>query len=198
MQTITQQFNVYKFAELSETAKQKAINSELENFDFSFHAECIIDDFKNICDLIGVDVDQVYYSGFCSQGDGASFTGKAAYKKGALNALKQYAPLDDGLHGIVANWVEFQKRNFYKLSCNITHSGRYYHAYTMQFEWIKDGYFYDTKSDGEEILQDLANWLYKTLEREYDFQTDEKQLIENIEADNCLFLESGKPFAGSL
>ena len=44
----TKTINIYQFSELSETAKQKAMNWYLEGEDFSFAWECIVDDAKNV------------------------------------------------------------------------------------------------------------------------------------------------------
>lgn len=71
---------VYKFEELSEPAKEKAREwyRYATNCDFvDFHAASAIEDFCEIASKIGfsIDSDDVHWSGFWSQGDGASFTG---------------------------------------------------------------------------------------------------------------------------
>jgi len=193
---ITKQFEVFTFSELSETAKEKALDKARENVEFDDTS--VIEDFKTICGLIGIDVDQVYYSGFSSQGDGASFMGKAQYAKGAAKALKDYAPTDTDLHSLVDQWAEFQKRNFYKLSCDITQTGNYYHENTMRFQWYKDGEYWGDQKDGEAILKGFAQWLYSRLSKDYDYQTSENAIIASFGYNDCVFLESGKPYTGSL
>jgi len=81
MKTVTETYNVYSFDELSDKAKNKAMEDYAANLGFSFYAECIIEDAKTIGELMGIDIDNVYYSGFYSQGDGAMFTGGYGYKR---------------------------------------------------------------------------------------------------------------------
>lgn len=92
----------YTFNELSEEAKEKAREWYRKVEDFSFYAETVIDDAKTIAKLMGININNVYYSGFWSQGHGACFEGTYTYKAGSVKALKDYAPLDTELHAIAA------------------------------------------------------------------------------------------------
>ena len=80
-QTITKNF--YLFNELSEEQKQEVLDRhrgyDVDHFEWF---EYTIDDYKEILEIIGFyDID-INFSGFWSQGDGASFTGKYYYEKG--------------------------------------------------------------------------------------------------------------------
>ena len=44
--------------------------------------ESTFDDAKAIGALMGMDIDGIYFSGFCSQGDGACFEAGLSYRKG--------------------------------------------------------------------------------------------------------------------
>lgn len=136
-----------------------------------------IDDAKAIAALMGWQIDNVYYSGFSSQGDGACFTGRMGYAKGCATAVKSYAPADTTLHRIAERWQELQRRCFYSIECKVTHSGRYYHEYCTEFEtligsardWYSD--FPDDKAEEcKDIARDFMRWIYRALEREYDYQ----------------------------
>src|SRR5574343_1879008 len=109
METITKQYNVYEFDELTNDAKEYAINHfrDLQSDD-TFWSECIIDDAKTIGKLIGIDIDNIYFSGFSSQGDGACFEGYYTYNKHSVKLLKDYAPIDKELHKIVESLYRLQ------------------------------------------------------------------------------------------
>jgi hypothetical protein len=90
------------------------------NVFYDWH-ECAIDDFKNDMGRIGIRVGEVYFSGFCSQGDGACF------------------------EGVVTNWELFLKSLGYTCAALISHAhnafrfvsehrGRYSHHKSVIYE----------------------------------------------------------------
>ena len=65
----------FSFSELSPTAKKHAIDELRDtNVDYNDWHEPIIEDFENEMKEFGLSDVDVQYSGFYSQGDGASFT----------------------------------------------------------------------------------------------------------------------------
>jgi len=139
----------------------------------SDYAETVIDDAKHIGAIMGIDVDDVRYSGFWSQGDGASFTGSYAYVKGAAAAIRAEAPNDAALHAIADTLQRIQARHFYQLTATISQSGHYSHEYTMSVdaEDARDSYRDIGNADEEltEAFRDFARWIYRSLEREYEY-----------------------------
>lgn len=199
MRTI--QTNLYQYSELSEKAKQKARDWYTgEGFEFQY--DFVFDDFTQICDILGIDLSdsknnsQIYFSGFSSQGDGACFNGTYRYKKNALKNMMQHAPIDTELHSIAIRLQSAQKTVFYKTRVKITHSGSYCHYNSMDFDFDNDLYP-DLDDESEsckaiiECMCDLAKWLYRELENEYDYQRSDSTVAENIEANEYEFLESG-------
>jgi len=92
------QLNLYEFAELEETAKEKAIEADRYiNVDYHWW-DVIYDDFISICETIGVTVDKknIFFRGFYSQGDGSGFTADIdlpVLLDGIINQKwKNYAP----------------------------------------------------------------------------------------------------------
>lgn len=75
------QEGTYSFDQLSDKLKEEAIerNRDINVFD-DWH-DYVIDGFKEDLAEEGVEVDDVQYSGFYSQGDGASFTGEVTDMK---------------------------------------------------------------------------------------------------------------------
>lgn len=186
---------LYKFNELNDKAKQKAIEDHSRFIGENFDAEFIIEDAKTIAAIMGIEIKNIYYSGFWSQGDGACFTGSYAYKKGSVKAVKEYAPNDNELHNIVQGLHDIQKANGYDLTVtDLRHRGHYYHEGCIDLNVFKGELFADTsvESTVKELLQDLMRWIYRSLEREYEYQTGEAQVIESIKANDYEFTEDGR------
>lgn len=98
---------VYSFEELNGRAKERALQtlSEWATED-SWWYESILDDFAELAELFGFELEEsgrrkaVYFSGFWSQGDGASFDATYRGRLGAFDRVKQHAPTDEKLHAI--------------------------------------------------------------------------------------------------
>lgn len=58
----------YTKAQLALIEKHRGINVDCDWWD------CVYDDSKEVCAAFGIDIDDIAFSGFYSQGDGASFT----------------------------------------------------------------------------------------------------------------------------
>ena len=99
--------------------------------------------------------------------------------------LRAYAPLDPTLHRIAENLQAAQRQNFYQLSAEVTHRGNYYHAFTMAVSVSRDSaaaveIIGDAESIVTDALRDLANWLYRQLEQEYDYLTSDEAVDETL------------------
>lgn len=141
--------------------------------------ESAFDDAKAIGALMGWQIDNISFSGFWSQGDGASFTGTLGYAKGCARAVRDYAPLDTELHDIAARWQSLQKPHLYRYTAHVERSShRYSHENTVS---ISDSYIGGSRYYGPEvpcatddmaidIARDFMRWIYRQLEREYDYQ----------------------------
>lgn len=194
---------LFQFDELSDNAKEKARDWYREGlFNNMSHFDCVIDDAKIIGALMGIEIDEVFWSGFSSQGDGACFEGSYAYKKGSVKAVKDYAPLDKKLHEIVEALTSIQKKNGYKLKASVKQSGRYYHAYSTDINVSLDSYR-DKSSEAQErlngdqeviedILRGFMNWIYKQLDKQNDWLNSNESVDKSIKANKYEFLESGK------
>ena len=194
---------VFKFAELSESAKAKAIQDNYNwNVEHSDWNEFVKDDFTTIGKIIGIDFDhsantdgpRIWYSGFCSQGDGACFEGTWTYSKGMTKKIREHAPQDTELHRIADRLADIQKRYFYGITTQISHNSRYYHSHTMQFEHYHQN---DVEipshvtDEIESLLRDLADWYYSALEKEYDYLTSDEAIAESLESNEVEFDEFG-------
>lgn len=205
---------VYQIDELSSAAREKARCWYRETLDCFSWWDTVYEDFLRICAIIGVDVAAVsrraaggcgvcdsciYFRGFSSQGDGASFEGVYKYAPRAAHEIRQYAPQDEALHAIADQLTALQRRNFYQLTATITHRGLYYHEYTMRIDVTRDSPSgQDMTADAEEgiteALRDLARWLYRSLEKEWDYQSSDEAADEAIRTNEYTFTVDGCRF----
>lgn len=183
----TKQYEVYSLDEVLEKAieRQRDINVDHEWWD------CTYEDAKTIFELIGFTFNDekqpFYFSGFSSQGDGACINKASySYNKGALRAIKDYAPQDTDLHQIVKALQELQRSAFYTGTASIYHSGHYYHEQSMSIDSECEKGMFDG-SEFEEIIVDLCCWLYKQLEDQYDYLTSEEAILETLQANEYEF-----------
>ena len=205
---------VYTIDELSDEAKESArcwyrqagIHDEWYDF--------VYEDFGTICRILGVtlattpvrlygggtrDKPQIFWSGFSSQGDGASFAGQYSHAKGAVKAIRAHAPKDTELHRIADELQTIQKRNFYQVHASVQHRGRYCHEYCMAIEVERDSPTWQPPTDGAEdtvieALRDLACWLYRQLRSEYEYQTSDEVVDEALSVNGLTFTADGTRF----
>ena len=193
------EIELYTFDELPEPAKEHArewYRTKCLDYDWW---DCVYGDAKTIAGKMGIDIDNIYFSGFWSQGDGASFTGSYRYAKGALKSVKEYAPEDEELHRIAGGLQSIQKRYFYSLRASITNgagSNYYSHNGTMHIEaWDarRSGYADVGNAEGElaDLMRSFSDWIYQQLREEYEFLVSNEQVDEAICANEYEFTEDG-------
>ena len=191
---------VYRIDELSDAAKSKAKTwyRELEPHDDWWDA--VYDDFERACDILGVSLKTkpvrllgggtrqepcIWFSGFWSQGDGACFEAGVTYAKGSAAKIKAYAPQDGELHRIATALQDLQRRNFYQLTAEVSHRGRYSYEFCMEIAVDRDSPTGQSPTDHAEAgiteaLRDLARWLYRQLQAEHDHLTSDEAIEEEI------------------
>lgn len=108
-------------------AKDRARDWWRQGMDFD--AEYTINDAEHIAGLMGITIEDILYTGFSSQGDGAMFLGSYKFMPGAKSSIKKHAPKDADLSRIMEDLTAVQKRNANKIVAEVSHSGdRYYHS----------------------------------------------------------------------
>ncbi len=103
------------------------------------------------------------------------------------------------LHAIADTLQAVQRRNFYQLHATIRHCGRYCHEHSMAIEVERDSPTWQPMTDDAEdrvieALRDLARWLYRQLEREYEYLTSSAAAAEAIAVNGWTFTEAGQRF----
>ena len=205
---------VYHSPELSDAAKDRARSWYRELGPHDNWWDAVYDDFERVCDILGIRLKTtpvrlmgggtrqkpcIWFSGFWSQGDGASLEGYLSHSKGATARIRAYAPTDATLHGIADRPQVIQRRNFYQLAAKISHRGRYYHEYTMYVDVTRDSPTWqppteDAEETVVEAIRELARWLYRQLQSEYDHLTSDEALEDGIIANEYTFTETGRRF----
>lgn len=190
---------VYKFSELSERAKDKARSAmRYRDVEFDNWWGFTFEDAVTVAALMGIDIGRdgrrpaICFSGFCSQGDGASFSGWYNHKPDAVANVRAHAPQDEELIAIAEGLVVMQTTarlvHGARLYARIETSGHYSHSGTMG---IGDANYVDTEGEAphcpDEIADDLlalfrrfADWIYAQLEAEHDYLTSDEHLDEYL------------------
>lgn len=143
-----------------------------------WYEDTIVDFCENILPHFGLTVSykDVEFSGFWSQGDGASFTGSFRLSDVNPSELKSACPTEVELHELAAE-LQVLADAHPNIEGHISRMpSMYSHSNTMS-----TGYW-SSENDDEEtdafapyedtvirIFRELANWLYSRLNSEYDF-----------------------------
>lgn len=197
MRTITK--TLFTFEELSEEAKEKAIEKQ-RNCEYYLDYEWwdfVYEDFHQKIKDKGFDITKIYFSGFWSQGDGAMF---------------EYDGLDSKLLDEAAdtldlpNWKKSILKNGY-ISGKGRQSGHYYHENScshniyvetdngMQqyynIERLFDTFHIDIENYIEELYVNLCGELYSALEKEYEYLMSDECISEHLEANMYEFEKDG-------
>lgn len=205
MKTI--QLDLFSFNELSDEAKAKAIESERNSENLEYHYSGEVEYYQDVLKNIGFTNVEISFSGFYSQGDGASFT--ADYDSSLINLdeLKNHntelyslmARIDSvfGASGLTSDNV---------ITANVKRISRHYsHHNTVALDDIAiNGCGWgDDESDKINIAyNDLENYLtslkddicyiiYNSLEREYDYQSSDDYIAELLTINDYYFLADG-------
>lgn len=154
-----------KYNELSDEIKEKVIKKHwtinIDNYEWW---DYIINNFqKELQDDYGFSNVKICFSGFASQGDGASFTGE-------ITNFKQFCEKAE-----LTPLVKF-KRN----------STRYSHENTVSID------FENLECQIEDWRIDKCREIYEVLEKEYFHLTADEQIIETVNANNYDFNEEGE------
>ena len=194
----TQTIECYQYAELDDAAKEKARDwYRTATEGDSFWSETVLEDATTIGEILGIDFEDrngkpnIFFSGFYSQGDGACFEGYWSYKPGMVKTITKDYPEDKELHRIAKELSKLARRTFFTVSARVKHSGHYYHSGCMSVESQNDK-GPDVEKDVYQVLRDFADWIYKSLEMEWDYQNSDDQVAETIEANEYEFTKEGE------
>jgi hypothetical protein len=203
----TETVNVYQYQELSDSAKSAARDWFRSCAD-SADMDSVIEDAVWIGALMGIEITsrawtnpygfkgstpEIYWTGFSSQGDGASFRGTYHYVKGAAKAIRAEAPHDAELYRIADQLQAVQRRNFYRVTATIGAGSNYSHSGTMSVDVSsQDDYLGDGDDEAiTQLMRDFADWIYRQLKAESDYQNADDTVEGNITANEYDFNADG-------
>lgn len=198
-----------KYSELSPEAQEKARS----NYTPEFWDDFVIEDAKEQGKLRGFEIDKIHYSGFWSQGDGASWTGYINIKKflewEEQQEKRLFSDYQRVLLGAGAKYI---------FTLVVEAKGRYSHSHTMLLSSgvnemaigaeLSDGPYAGMRGeDYEELLnehvdeideillsaaRDYADEIYKDLEAAYEYECSEENYKELAESNEWEFDEEGE------
>ena len=205
---------LYAFDELTDEAKETARNWYRDaSAGDDFWSECTLDGIADAGRALGIDFDYkharraIWFSGFSSQGDGASYEGTwhasdiepgkvAAEWTGDDKSGAELRRIAAGLEDIARQYPDSRAS---------VSSGRY-HNLSIDCDMgdsdtLPDGGddpdaladWRDTfpADDLAELLRDFAHWAYRALESEYEYQNSDEQIDESIRCNEYEFTEEG-------
>lgn len=202
------QVYLYEYHELSDSAKEKAREWYREaSCNDSSWSEFVIDEAKEQGQFLGFDeIEKIYWTGFWSQGDGACIEGTWRASNVQLDKVADGWGEDlatTEIKRIAQVFAEIAKQYPYA-NFRVVHRGHYYHEYCTEFTFDSgEGYDsedsevdYDKFSEAEdgltEAARDFMEWIYRRLEKGYEYQNSDEVIEENIKANEYTFTETGK------
>lgn len=217
--TKTVEITLYQFDELDAKAKEKAANYYIEHWMHDEWWDCTYEMMKEDGLKQGFRVRDIRFSGFCSQGDGASWCGSVNVPEWVASKPSEYqqhpttqiilALIDEG-------WVDEQVLVSFG-------NHRYCHEYTMDIteiaghepddydEKMQSGMFkgasvkelvhivgctggalYDMDKELKDDVIAFARTIYRELEADYNGQTTEEAIGEAYACNDVWFDETGR------
>jgi hypothetical protein len=206
----------YTIDELSDAARARAIDAHREwNVHDDWWDSCY-DSAEDAAKYLGIafkyhgkSTPGINFSGFCHQGQGASFSGWFKLNDVDAAALKAEWPKDKELHAIVDTLDRLKSAlTALEVTASITNGhGNYSHEYTMRIEvnpfdehddddviFAMLGAVYkslDVEATVTEAMRDFARWVYRMLEQEYEYLTSDEAILESLQCNDMLFDEDG-------
>lgn len=218
--TKTVEITLYQFDELSDKAKEKARDYYITNWMHDDWHECTIEHMKEEGHHnYGFNVKDIRFSGFWSQGDGASWCGSVnvpAWIKSKPTEYQQHATTQIILALIDEGWVDEQvlvsfgsHQHVHEYSMDITEIAGHEPEDDyplMQFGMFKGasvkelvhivgctgGALYDMDNELKEDVIAFARTIYRELEADYEAQTTEEAIGEAYACNDVWFDETGR------
>lgn len=201
----------------------KARESFLSTYSADYFADCTLEYYKEDPDVTakGFDIDEIYYSGFSCQGDGASWKGRVGLSQyikhhwtDDATAVKREVMLALLENDDMTNYIQLDTRGSYCHSNTmyVKHGIETYFGpgTTIDAKHIKENMFFGANVadlleaiGGEDTLEalceemlaaakELADEIYAALEKECDYQHSEEVVAELAEANDWEFNEEGE------
>ncbi len=204
------------FRSLSPKAQERAVEkARYDDVDGCFDWwDDVYEDANRMATLLGIQIDthdkkngggpKIHFSGFCSQGDGASFTGWYRFKDDALAAIQSETndeTLIDLANRLTAlNVMLALYPGFEHLQVRITTRGFYSHSNSMDLsiDWEPPGVecedafpFEHFEDEIQSCMRGFADWIYEQLEAEHENLISDERVRERLSESDDLFDRGG-------
>ncbi len=153
----------------------------------------VYDDFIRMAQIIGVNITHdskgphVYFSGFSSQGDAASFSATCSFCADAVEKIQQETN-DKALISIaetlvlafITNRIQGAQLTYIKAEASGANRMKFTYMYDEDTENSVD------PESFEEALKALADWLHRNLEAQYNYLTSNEfidQILEDLDVE---------------
>lgn len=186
----TKTIELYEYEELPEDIKEKVLQENRHiNVEDSWWYEPVEDEWKERLEAEGFRGVKIAFSGFFSQGDGASFTAESV-------ELPTFCKANKALTRFKALF-----KLEYLSACVKRTSAHYVHENTVrgdvETEWlIETDKCYTLRGELESTLtqrvRELSKQIYRDLESEYYYMTSDEAVIDTLESNEYTFRINGK------
>ena len=191
-QTVTREYTLYEFKELSDTAKETA-RQWWKEMDSSESWDLNTDSLKEIGGMLGIKIKDIWFTLFV-QGAGSSFDGTYSYVPGALKKIMEECPTNEKLHQVARDLQDIQRKNFYQLSADVVSTDNHRWATTIEVSDNRSafGLASDSAEEGlKEALRDFMTYCYNCLHEEAMYQTSDEYIDDALEINEYTFSENG-------
>lgn len=195
-----------KFDELPEALKTEALEEHWEiNVDHDWW-EGTFEHWSEKLDALGYPNADISFSGFSSQGDGASFTARAVPPHDKDPTVQEAWLQLTAAATLLGETVDYDLSELARGSVIRNGSSHYVHEYTVDVEWEHTcpgvlppcesmtpqwqaleaavvGYYVGLT----ETVRDLCRGIYADLEAEYEYQTGDERVAESLRANEMEF-----------
>jgi hypothetical protein len=217
----TIEVEVFKYDELSDSAKDRARDWYIEGMDYEWW-EGVYESVKEDGYELGFCIDDIRFSGFWSQGDGASWLGQVDVRQW----LEKHCADSIG----VSAWCALIQEDVVSKHIQVTQNSNHYsHHETMGFANVEDN-VYDANDEHEMVLpsifkgmevrhlfdiiatddtcpykgvddittaiaisaKDYAKDIYIRLREEYEYLCSEEMMMDHFECNDYHFDEDGR------
>lgn len=212
--TVNLTHEIYTFDELAPEVQAGLIQAEIDIQRDMWDGECTKEDWEGILDDIGFEFPEIRYSGFCSPGDGASFTCSNVDIVKLLDFLKAGPDVVNAgykdrqlslvqFDTYVLDWlVAFDAGNHFTLSIDRTSRQNYVHKYTISGGLQCTGAIGpelenrlgDLRFATECLARDLSEMIYQELKEDYEYAPCEENARIAIREQENEYFEDGEIF----